>query len=157
MKQNLDLLTGTPFFAYFPAKAIKLLAFLAERAQLVAGDVLFEEGDDHGQAYLILSGQLELLKQHNDKKQVIQHYKAGDFLGSASLLGAMPALFTLRAATTATVLTITRKQFSKILEQFPETTKISLKALLKELYQWERKNLHMAAACCLSRSGATVL
>ena len=43
-------------------------------------------------------------------------------------------------------MTINRKQFSKILEQFPETTKLSLKALLKELHQWERKNIHEAAA-----------
>ncbi len=157
MQQNLELLKGIPFFSYFPAKAMKLLAFLAERARLSPGDVLFEEGDDHGRAYLILSGQLNLLKQKNNEKDVIQHYGEGDFLGSFSLLGAIPALFTLQAATETTVLTINRKQFSKILEQFPETTKLSLAALLQELHHWERTNIHKAAACCLSRTGATVL
>jgi CRP-like cAMP-binding protein len=157
MQQNLELLKETPFFSYFPEKAMKLLAFLAERAQLSPGDTLFEEGDDHGRAYLILSGQLTLLKQKDNEKVVVQRYGEGDFLGSLSLLGALPALFTLQAATETTVLTIDRKQFSKILEQFPETTKLSLKALLKELHQWERMNIHEAAACCLSRMGATVL
>jgi CRP-like cAMP-binding protein len=157
MQQNLELLKETPFFSYFPEKAMKLLAFLAERAQLSPGDTLFEEGDDHGRAYLILSGQLTLLKQKDNEKVVVQRYGEGDFLGSLSLLGALPALFTLQAATETTVLTIDRKQFSKILEQFPETTKLSLKALLKELHKWERMNIHEAAACCLSRMGATVL
>jgi CRP-like cAMP-binding protein len=119
--------------------------------------VLFEEGDDHGRAYLILSGQLTLLKQKDSEKIVVQNYGEGDFLGSFSLLGAMPSLFTLQAATETTVLTINRKQFSKILEQFPETTKLSLKALLIELHRWERMNIHEAAAYCLSRTGATVL
>ncbi len=157
MQQNLNLLKNVHFFSNFPGKAMKLIAFLAERALLAPGDVLFEEGDDHGRAYLVLSGQLSLMKQYEDTKIVVQHFAEGDFLGSSSLLGAMPALFTLQATTEATVLTINRKHFSKILEQFPETTKLSLKALLKELYQWERKNIHEAGPCCLSRTGATVL
>jgi CRP/FNR family cyclic AMP-dependent transcriptional regulator len=157
MQQNLELLKDVQLFSYFPDKALKLLAFLAERAHLSQGDILFEEGDDHGRAYLILSGQLNLLKQYDDKEVRVQRYAEGDFLGSFSLLGAMPALFTLQAATQATVLIINRKQFSKILEQFPETTKLSLKALLQELHQWERKNIHQAEACCLRRTGATVL
>ncbi len=157
MQQNLELLKDVNLFSFFPDKAMKLLAFLAERTRLATGDILFEEGDDHGRAYLILSGQLSLSKQNNDERVVIQHYEEGDFLGSFSLLGAMPALFTLQASTETTVLTINREQFSKILEQFPETTKLSLKALLKELNQWERKNLYQAEACCLGRTGATVL
>ena len=157
MQQNQELLQSVPFFANFPVKAIKLLAFLAERAQVCQGDVLFEEGDDHGRAYLIIAGQLTLLKHYDKENFVIQRYTTGDFLGSFSLLGAMPALFTLQAAIKTTVLTINRQQFSKILEQFPETTKISLKALLKELYQWERKNIHEAAPCCLSRMGVSLL
>jgi len=157
MQQNLELLKGVHLFSSFPGKAIKLLAFLAERAHLATGDILFEEGDDHGQAYLILSGQLILLKHYDQKEVIVQRYDEGDFLGSFSLLGAMPALFTLQAATETTVLTINRKQFSKILEQFPEATNLSVKALLKELHQWERKNMHHAEPCCLSRTGATVL
>lgn len=157
MQQNLELLKGVHLFSNFPGKALKLLAFLAERAHLSPGDTLFEEGDDHGWAYLLLSGQLTLVKYYGKEKVVIQSYSAGDFLGSFSLLGAMPALFTLQATTAATVLTINRKQFSKILEQFPETTNLSVKAFLKELHQWERKNINEAAPCCLSRAGATVI
>jgi CRP-like cAMP-binding protein len=157
MQQNLELLKEIPFFSYFPGKAMKLIAFLAERVKLSPDEVLFEEGDDYGRAYLILSGQLALMKKNDSEKAVIRHYAEGNFLGSISLLGAMPALFTLKAETETTVLTINRKQFSKILEQFPETTKLSLTALLNELHHWERKNIHQAAACCLSRTGVTVL
>jgi len=157
MQQNLELFKNVHLFASFPGKALKLLAFLAARVRLAAGDVLFEGGDDHGEGYLILTGQLNLTRQYGEDKIVLQRYAPGDFLGFFSLLGAMPALFTLQAETETTLLTINRKQFSKILEQFPETTKLSLKALLNELHQWERKNIHEAGACCLSRTGVTVL
>lgn len=157
MQQNLELLQEVPFFANFPAKAQKLLAFLAERAQIYPDEILFEEGDDNGRAYLILEGQLTLLKHQDKKNTIIQHYTKGDFVGFLSLLGAMPALFTLRATTKTTVLIINRDHFSKILEQFPETTHISLKVLLEELHEWERKNIHEAAPCCLGKTGVTVL
>ncbi len=157
MQQNLELLQEVPFFANFPAKAQKLLAFLADRALISRDDILFEEGDDYGRAYLIIEGQLTLLKHHGEKNIIIQHYTKGDFVGFLSLLGAMPALFTLRAATKTTVLIISRKHFSKILEQFPETTNLSLNALLKELYEWERKNIHEAAQCCIGKTGVTAL
>ena len=157
MHQNLELLQAVPLLTNFPTKALKLLAFLAERVLMQQGDVLFEEGDDHGRAYLILAGELILLKHYEKENVAVQHFTKGDFLGFCSLLGAMPALFSLQAATKTTVLTISRKHFSKILEQFPEMTSISLKVLVKELYQWERKNIHEAAPCCLSRAGVTVL
>ncbi|EKD35957.1 MAG: hypothetical protein ACD_75C01707G0004 [uncultured bacterium] len=157
MQQNLELLQELSFFSYLPDKALKLLAFLAERTTLAAGDLLFDEGEDHGRAYLILSGQLALLKKSGTETVVVRHFDTGDFLGSFSLLGTMPALFTLKATAKSTVLTISRQQFAKILEQFPETGKLALKALLKELHQWERKNLAEAADSCLNRTGATVL
>lgn len=157
MRQNLELLKELSFFNSFPDKALKLLAFLAERSTLSADYLLFDEGEDHGQAYLLLSGQLALLKKRNNDTELVRYFNTGDFLGSFSLLGTLPSLFALQAKTKSTVLTITREQFAKVLEQFPETGKLVLKALLKELYQWERNNLAEADNSCLNRSGATVL
>jgi CRP-like cAMP-binding protein len=157
MRQNLELLQELPFFNSLPDKALRLLAFMAERTTLSANDLLFDEGEDHGQAYLILSGQLALLKKSGTESKLVRHFDAGDFLGSFSLLGTMPALFALQATTKSTVLTISREQFGKILEQFPETGKLVLKALLKELHRWERKNLAESADFCINRTGATVL
>lgn len=157
MQQNLELLKGLSFFANFPDKAMRLLAFLAERTTLSPDDILFEEGDDQGRAYLILSGQLRLLKKDGNEKLVVQQFGQGDFLGSFALLGTLPSLFMLQASTKTAVLSIHRDQFAKILEHFPETGKIALTALLQKLGQWERSNLAGAKTCCLKRTGATVL
>ena len=157
MQQNLNLLQEQPFFSTFPTQAMKLLAYLAERAQIAKDEIILEEGDDYGRAYLVLSGQLALLRGSDDTATVIRHYEEGALLGSFSLLGDMPSLFQLRATTSTLVLTITREHFAKIVEQFPQISALALKALLKELYQWERKNLNKAGTCCFHRTGATVL
>lgn len=158
LQQNLDLLNELPFFSSFPAKAMKLIAYLAARDSFNAGDYLFEEGDDQNQAYLILTGQLTLYKSHDNQQREVRTFHEGDFLGSLSLLGPMPSLFFLKATINTTVITIRRKQFATIVQQFPETSVLALRAALTNLYQWERQNLYKEAGkCCLKRTGATVL
>ncbi len=157
MQQNLELLQEKAFFSALPAKAIKLLAFVAERQHFSKEETIFDEGDDYGRAYIILSGQLTLLKHSHDNKLVVQDFNQGDLIGTFSLLGAMPSLFLLKASTDTSVLTIAREHFTKIQEQFPETMALSLNALLREVYQWERKNLTQAEICCLNQTGATIL
>ena len=155
--ENLQLLKDVPFFASFPTKAIKLLAFLAEKDLFQPGDILFEKGYDNAKAYLVLSGKLQLLKKSATGNIIAQEFRAGDFLGLFSLLGSMPALFALQAEEKTTVLTISRTQFDKIQEQFPETGKIALKAILKELHLWESQRISEAKECCLKMTGVTAL
>lgn len=157
MKVNLQLLQDIAFFATLPLKAIKLLAFVAERQHFSINDILFEEGDDYGRAFLILSGELTLMKRNESEEKVVQQFHEGDLLGTFSLFGTMPSLFLLKASSDCTVLTVTREHFSKIQEQFPEATAASMKALLREVYQWERKNLTKGEICCLNQTGATIL
>lgn len=157
MQQNLQLLKELRFFQRFPDKSIKLLAFLAKRSHLAAGELLFDEGEDHGQAHLLLSGELALLKKSGADVRTVRTYYPGDFLGSFTLLGSLPSLFALQATSAASVLSISREQFAKILEQFPETGKLALQALLKELHQWERTTLAEAEYSCLHQFGATLL
>lgn len=157
MQSNLLLLQEIAFFAALPSKAIKLLAFVAERQHFTTDDILFEEGEDYGRAIIILSGELTLLKKNKNKEKVVQQFHEGDLLGTFSLFGTMPSLFQLKASGDSTVLTIGREHFAKIQEQFPEATAASLKELLREVYQWERKNLNKAEICCLNQTGATIL
>ena len=157
VQENLNLLSGQPLFAKLPSKAIKLLAFLAERVTYDAGDSIFEEGDDFRRAYIVLQGRLALQKTSGTKIRVVSHFEQHDILGAFALLGSMPALFSLTAEIKSTLLTIRRQHFSKVLEQFPETGKIIVEELLREMYQWERKNLTRAEACCLKRTGVTIL
>lgn len=157
MQQNLNLLLELQFFSAFPPQAIKLLAYLAERVQFAKDEVVIEEGDDIGRAYLVLTGQFTLLRKIGETETAIKYFNEGDLLGSFSLLGDIPSLFQLRAAKATTAMAIDREHFVKIAEQFPQISGLALKGLLKELRQWERKNLSQANACCLDRSGATVL
>ena len=158
MQQNIELLKEIPFFSALPVKVLKLIAFVAVRGSCSSGDLLYEEGDGPNRAYLVLNGSLVLIIRGTyGEKTVIQRFTEGDFFGSLSLFGFMPALFDLVAETKTTVLTIDRTQFSKILTQFPEIQAITLKAIFKKIHRWERTNISEAAPCCSKRIGVTAL
>jgi CRP/FNR family cyclic AMP-dependent transcriptional regulator len=157
MRQNLELLQELTFLSSFPLQALKLLALVAERTLFPAGEIIFEQGDDDGRAYLILQGELNLFRKVEANDVEVQQFHDGDFLGSFSLFGSLPSLFTMKAMVETSVLTINREHFSKILEQFPETSTLSLTYLVRELHQWERKNLNQAPGSCTKQAGATIL
>lgn len=156
MQQNLELLQELQFFSSFPVQALKILALVSERLLFNEDEIIFETGDDHGHAYLVLQGKLVLIKDDAEQSE-IQHYINGDLTGILTLFHPIPSLFTLKAAAETSVLSINREQFSKILEQFPEVARISLQALTKEVHQWERKNLTKAESCCLKLAGISNL
>ena len=158
MQQNLELLKEIPFFSVLPVKVLKLIAFVSVRGNFSAGDLLYEEGDDPNRSYLVLEGHLVLTAKGKDgESTVVRRFTEGDFFGSLSLFGRMPALFNLTTETKTTVLTLDRKQFSKILDQFPEIQALSLKVVLKEIHQWERTNISEITPCCSTRMGVTAL
>jgi CRP/FNR family transcriptional regulator, cyclic AMP receptor protein len=140
LAENLRLLAGLPCFADFPPKAHKLLALLAERLHFARGDIIFEPGEDFGRFYLVLQGRLHLLTEGEEEDRLVREFQANEFLGTFSLLGVLPALFSLEAAGTSTVLSLGRQQFEKILDLMPECRKSYHQALLQDLHRWERRN-----------------
>ena len=154
---NFKLLHKLPFFTALPEKAMKLIAYLAKRTRYSATDKIIEAGDGMSQASLVLSGELTLADTSSATRYLIKRFQQGDFIGSFSLLGATPALFELRAETEVELLQIKRKEFTQVLHQFPEIYPLILKATLKELHQWERKNMQQAEKCCLKQCGVTIL
>lgn len=155
LQENLQLLGELPCFATFPPKAMKLLAFLAERYRFADGDLIFEEGDDFGRLYLLLAGHLRLLAGKG--QNVVCEFRPKEFLGTFSLLGRLPALFSLEATTASTVLSISREQLAKVVEQFPECANSYLHSLLRELHRWEARSCRRVAGGGQEQLGVTVL
>lgn len=157
MRQNFELLEKHIFFSVLPHKAIKLLAFAAERQQFGRNEVVFEEGEDFGAAFLVLEGKLVLGIKKGGNVESIRHFQPGEIIGMTSLLSAQPSLFQLTADLETKVLTVARKHFIKIQEQFPETVTASYKTIFQEVYQWERRNLKKSEQDGMSLPGVTVL
>lgn len=157
LQQNLMILRDVAFFEGFPQEVLKLLAYLAVRGDYEEGDILFEKGDDPGMAFAVVSGTVAAYRQGENGEEQLRGYTEGEFLGTFSLLGPMPALFTVKAETRTRLLILNREQFSKVLEQHRELGPLLRKSILKQLRRWEQANLEGLDSCCLRKVGVTLL
>jgi CRP-like cAMP-binding protein len=138
---NIGILREVHFFAGLPLEVVKLFAYLCTRENFKAGDFLFRQGDDDGCAYFTLQGEVELLRRETQGEVMLRRYPKASFFGSLSLMGPMPRLFSLRAATDLNCLVLTREKFSKITEQFPTITPKITAIIVTRVLKWEKQVL----------------
>lgn len=136
--ENLDVLRQIDFFSSLPIEKLKIFAYLCTREMFQEGDELFTQGEDDGQAFHILSGSVELIREENGQSRTIKTLQGGDFIGGLSLLSPMPRLFSLKAIKEVTCLLMTREKFAKAIEQFPELTPRIFKAVVDGVRAWDK-------------------
>jgi CRP-like cAMP-binding protein len=158
--ENLNILRQTYFFSGLPLEALKVFAYLCSRENYKKGDYLFQQGEDDGQAFYLISGRAVLERKNNGNLQTIRQVEVGTFIGGISLLGSARRLFSLKADEDSTCLILTREKFSKTLEQFQEMTPKIFKALVQAIDTWEQGFLSgRADRCgeCLPNLGVSLL
>ena len=84
---------------------------------LPQGETLFEEGDAGDTAYLVTSGEIEILKASDDRTVRIALSGPGVLVGEMSLLTGEPRTASARATTDATLLSIPKTSLDALLER----------------------------------------
>jgi len=136
---NLNIFRQIDFFAGVPIEVIKLFAFLCKRQSYKAGDFIFHQDDDDGCSYYILSGKAKLILTKEEKEYFIREYEAESYFGALSLMTPMVKQFSLIATQDATCMVMTRKTFSKVVDQFPDITLKITRSIGERVLQAERK------------------
>lgn len=136
---NLEILRQLQFFSGLSLEALKLVAYLCARQHFRPGDLLFRQDEHDGTAFYIVSGQAGITRDNERGGAVLRTYDKGEFLGGLALVCDMRRLFTLRALTEMTCVTLTRDRFTKVLEQFPEVTAKVLQTIAEAIVVWEQR------------------
>ena len=91
-----------------------------QTATFAAGDLVFSQGDLGTEMFIILEGDVEIIKHINDESHILSHLEKGDFFGEMALLEAAPRTADAIAKTEAKVLVINGSQFDEMLRKNPE-------------------------------------
>ena len=145
---NLEILRQLQFFSGLSLEALKLVAYLSARQDFRPGDLLFRQDDRDGTAFYIVSGQAGITREGEHGGRVLKTYGTGEFLGGLALVCDMRRLFTLRALTGMTCVTLTRDRFTKVLEQFPEVTAKVLQTIAETIVVWEQRLITEGGDLC---------
>jgi CRP-like cAMP-binding protein len=147
-QENLGLLREIYFFSGLPLEALKVFAYLCVRETFKPGEYLFRQDEDDGQAFYLIDGDVQLVQEVSGVENEIRTFAKETFIGGMALLGNLPRLFSLKAATTVVCLIMTREKFSSAIEQFPDLMPKIVKAIIGSIRKWENRFFIEHASHC---------
>lgn len=120
LNEEVDLLRKIPLFAKIDPSKLKLLAFTSERLTYSAGQELFHQGDVGDTAYIIISGEADVLVDTPTGELAVAKLKQNDLVGEIAILINIPRTATVRAESELTTLAISKDQFFRMIGEFPD-------------------------------------
>jgi signal transduction histidine kinase len=109
---------------------------------LESGQVLFEERDRGDQAYLVMTGTLEVLKATEGREVLVAVRGAGSIIGEMALLLETPRTASVRARTDARLLSISKATLDRLLESSPSAARAMIRTLLERMGETSERLRH---------------
>src|SRR5690348_7204433 len=115
-----ELLRALSLFKGFPDADLKQLAASVTDQRLHAGEVLFWQGEEGHQCYLILSGELEVIAHPGRGEIRLEVRQTGQIIGEMALIDPSPRSATVRALTASHVAVLGEQSFTALMHRNPE-------------------------------------
>ena len=140
----------------FPKLADEEVAWLSgygEELMLDAGEYLFRENEAVDSFYVLLEGELRVLRPTKGGDEEVAAHLPGEFTGQLAVLTGTVPRHRVRAAVASRVLEVTSGVFRRVSAERPEVADVFISALsrrVRENQDWARQNEKLAALGKLS-------
>lgn len=131
--EKLVILRGCDLFKNLPADLLLILSERLDVLLMAKETTLFKEGDLSGDLYIVAEGEIGIMHD----MQLITSKKKFDFIGELSILDDKPRTATAMAATDAVVLKMSKIEYDRILDDFPDILRTIAQTLLGYLRQYQ--------------------
>jgi ABC-type multidrug transport system fused ATPase/permease subunit len=119
-----------PLFAGLTERVLTDLAGQMTMEQHEPGDIVVREGDPGDRLYLIVEGQVEVVRRAPSGERRLNLLTSGDYFGEMALLAGESRNATVRTTTSTRLYTLSRGTFQGLLDREP-----ALQQLLQETYR----------------------
>ena len=128
-----NYLKEVPLFAAMPAEDLIKVSQTVDTLDLSRGEYLFMEGSEGDNAFVVKSGEIEILKESNGREVLLAVRGAKTLLGEMSLLESTPRTATIRARQDCQLLVISKESLDKVLHSSPTAMQSIFKTILNRL------------------------
>lgn len=129
-----ELLTGHSLFSHLSPAAIYRLVELAQMHAFCPGDLILQEGQMSAGCFIILSGQVEIVKSLNTPRQrILATLGSGEIVGEMAVIDEQPHSASVRAIEDTQCIMIERWDFKAQMQAYPEIALQLLPILAKQL------------------------
>lgn len=152
LNADVQALKKVPLFAGVDDAKLRLLAFISERVTFKATERLVEQGEKGDAAYIILSGTADvLISTDGGGEQCVAQLKGNDVVGEIAILIDVPRTATVQATSDIVALAVTKENFFKLLNNFPDMAVEVMRVLAHRLERTTRDLARLRAQAGASK------
>ncbi len=126
---SVERLRTVPLFSELPEEDLERLCVGTEEVRLPAGELLFSEGDEGDRAFVVLDGQIEIVKA-SAGGEVLLAVKSDGVVGEMALLENAPRNASVRARADTTLLAIPKARLDDLLDSSPSASRAFFEVML---------------------------
>ena len=116
LSPRLHRLKNAALFASLTPLELKIVDGLMHERRYLAGEIVFDEGEEGQALYLVMSGQVEIRRVHGPAPQVVAELSAGSVFGDLALLDDSPRNAQARALENCELAVFFRADFMGLME-----------------------------------------
>ncbi len=132
-----DFLKKVPLFADLPDEDLERLCAMVVEEHLPVGETLFTEGEIGDKAYVITSGEVDILKESGGQDVLLASRRAGEVIGEMSLLDQTPRFASGVAKSDCDLLAISHESLENLLDTSPSAARVMLSTITNRLRSTE--------------------
>jgi CRP-like cAMP-binding protein len=130
---------GVPLFADLPRDALQGLSKRLLLRHVPKDELIYAEGTPGSALYIIESGQVRIVSDVENEREVFAHLQAGDFFGEMALLTGKSRSSAARAETNTNLWMLYRSDFDELLVQYPAISLALSRTLSERLAQADQR------------------
>jgi CRP-like cAMP-binding protein len=135
---RVTILARTPLFAGLPRRLLGRLAAQLFEKGYAAGEQVFREGDPGKALFVVLTGEVEVLRETPLEGERLAVFGAGTAFGELALIDDLPRSATARATTASRLLILYRTHFEALVEGDRAIALVVMRNLLRTLSGYVR-------------------
>ena len=128
-----DGLMRVPFFAGLSDDDLDWMLSMTSELDVEKGDVIAAEGARGDSLYVVLSGELDVLKRSDGAEIPLGSIAAGEIVGEMAVLEDAPRMASIRAAVDSRLLQVDRAAVLELLRRRPESTLSMIRIVMERL------------------------
>ena len=132
-----DFLKKVPLFANLPDEDLDRLCSVASEEYILTDEILFIEGEIGDKAYVIMEGEIDILKESGGKTVLLATRQSGEVIGEMSLLDQAPRFASGRARTDSKLLSISHDNLNHLLDSSSSAARVMLSTITNRLQSTE--------------------
>ena len=138
--EKIIFLKSVPLFAGLKMNELAYIASIASELKACKNDALFSEDEMGDCLYLIITGQVKIVKNHSDHERILSILGERECVGEMSILDNEPRSASVILTEDSTFLKITSDDFSELIHEYPEIAFGVFKVFTRRLREHQVEN-----------------